>query len=181
MIYTSDKKIKLNCGKYALPIGKVQLEEFYERYDTLYNFLNTEGYISDSPIDPEIMDGLKQFLLDNRGRSIRELNENYYLEELQRDSVPDFGVITDVAFMVIICLTEFSADNVEAVLIEGRLAIYYFRKLIYVETEINNFFLAGDKRRQIIENLDAYRIESLATVEGIKNDVPVFDQDFNWQ
>ena len=83
--------------------------------------------------------------------------------------------------MVIICLTEFSADNVEAVLIEGRLAIYYFRKLIYVETEINNFFLAGDKRRQIIENLDAYRIESLATVEGIKNDVPVFDQDFNWQ
>jgi hypothetical protein len=182
MIYTPDKKTKLKCGKYAIPISKAQTKAYSERYHSLYDFLFLNRFVSeDSYTIDETMDSLKHFLINNSSESIDELNKNYYLGYLNKKAIPDSGVITDAAFMVITCLTELNEDDVETFLIDGSLAINYYGKLIYVETEVLNFFLEGDVTQPLIANLDTYRIEALAKYEGIVSDVAFNYNHIKWQ
>jgi hypothetical protein len=178
---TSNKQIKLKCGKYAVPISSVQQQLFSERYEDLIDTLFLDGFLSDSHSMEKIMDGLKQFLIANSSESIKQLNEFYYLVYLQRNSVPDFGLITDAAFMVIRCLIVLNQGNIKTFMVDGNLAINYYGQLIFVETEILNFFLNRDIKQPLIANLDAYRIEALAKYGGIVSDVAFNYNHIKWQ
>lgn len=165
MLITIAKPVTLEKSKFRVtPITSSEANTAFKRIDALIMFLYEKEIALDTNSYEHLYEAVKRFLIIFGDVSVREMNQQFYVDHLKRKTIPETGILRDLSFLVAHLLTRMDSENVDTVWLKASgiktLGIIYYGRVIFIESTIYGYYMTGDINKPLIEDLDLYKHES---------------------